>query len=85
MRASSAGPDRAARRRGRKGGRVEKIGKNGGARRSGAGRGGSAAHEPVRPQRADAEEAVRTLLRWAGDDPSREGLRDTPGRVTRAF
>jgi len=64
---------------------VEKIGKNGGARRSGAGRGGSAAREPVRPQRADAEEAVRTLLRWAGDDPSREGLRDTPGRVTRAF
>ncbi|MBM3601833.1 MAG: GTP cyclohydrolase I FolE [Alphaproteobacteria bacterium] len=28
---------------------------------------------------------MRTLLRWAGDDPSREGLRDTPGRVTRAF
>lgn len=32
-----------------------------------------------------AEEAVRTLLRWAGDDPAREGLLDTPGRVTRAY
>ena len=32
-----------------------------------------------------AEEAVRTLLRWAGDDPQREGLRDTPGRVVRAY
>jgi GTP cyclohydrolase I len=39
----------------------------------------------VRPTRAQAEEAVRTLLRWAGDDPSREGLLDTPGRVTRAY
>ncbi|NYZ12629.1 GTP cyclohydrolase I FolE [Azospirillum sp. RWY-5-1] len=35
--------------------------------------------------RAEAEEAVRTLLRWAGDDPSREGLLGTPGRVARAF
>ena len=32
-----------------------------------------------------AEEAVRTLLRWAGDDPTREGLRDTPRRVVRAY
>ncbi len=40
---------------------------------------------PVRPSRAEAEEAVRTLLRWAGDDPSREGLVDTPARVVRAF
>ncbi|NOX39147.1 MAG: GTP cyclohydrolase I FolE [Alphaproteobacteria bacterium] len=39
----------------------------------------------VRPTRAQAEEAVRTLLRWAGDDPSREGLLDTPARVTRAY
>jgi GTP cyclohydrolase I len=39
----------------------------------------------VRPSRAEAEGAVRTLLQWAGDDPAREGLRDTPGRVTRAF
>ena len=32
-----------------------------------------------------AEEAVRTLLRWAGDDPAREGLRDTPRRVAKAY
>jgi GTP cyclohydrolase IA len=38
-----------------------------------------------RPSRAEAEAAVRTLLRWAGDDPGREGLRDTPARVTRAY
>lgn len=38
-----------------------------------------------RPTREEAEEAVRTLLRWAGDDPSREGLVDTPGRVVRAY
>lgn len=37
------------------------------------------------PDRRDAEEAVRTLLRWAGDDPEREGLLDTPARVARAF
>jgi GTP cyclohydrolase I len=35
--------------------------------------------------RRAAEEAVRTLLRWAGDDPGREGLRDTPQRVTDAY
>lgn len=34
---------------------------------------------------ADAENAVRTLIRWAGDDPDREGLLDTPGRVARAY
>ena len=34
---------------------------------------------------AQAEAAVRTLLRWAGDDPEREGLRDTPARVARAY
>ena len=38
-----------------------------------------------RPTREQAEAAVRTLLLWAGDDPDREGLRDTPSRVTRAF
>ena len=38
-----------------------------------------------RPSRAEAEEAVRTLLRWAGDDPNREGLLDTPKRVTQAY
>jgi GTP cyclohydrolase IA len=35
--------------------------------------------------REEAEEAVRTLLKWAGDDPSREGLTDTPKRVVEAF
>lgn len=35
--------------------------------------------------RAQAESAVRTLLQWAGDDPAREGLRDTPKRVAQAF
>lgn len=39
----------------------------------------------ARPSREEAEAAVRTLLRWAGDDPSREGLRDTPARVARAY
>ncbi|HME26799.1 MAG TPA: GTP cyclohydrolase I FolE [Acetobacteraceae bacterium] len=38
-----------------------------------------------RPTREEAEAAVRTLLRWAGDDPTREGLVDTPGRVARAY
>jgi GTP cyclohydrolase IA len=38
-----------------------------------------------RPSRSEAEEAVRVLLRWAGDDPSREGLRGTPARVARAY
>ena len=38
-----------------------------------------------RPTTAEAEGAVRTLLRWAGDDPEREGLLDTPGRVVRAY
>jgi GTP cyclohydrolase I len=35
--------------------------------------------------RGEAEEAVRTLIRWAGDDPDREGLLDTPARVLRAY
>jgi GTP cyclohydrolase I len=38
-----------------------------------------------RPTRAEAEEAVRILLRWAGDDPDREGLRATPDRVVRSY
>ena len=38
-----------------------------------------------RPSQAEVEEAVRTLLRWLGDDPDREGLRDTPARVAKAF
>lgn len=41
--------------------------------------------EQSRPTREEAETAVTTLLRWAGDDPAREGLRDTPARVARAF
>jgi GTP cyclohydrolase I len=39
----------------------------------------------ARPGRDEAEAAVRTLIRWAGDDPGREGLRGTPGRVARAY
>jgi GTP cyclohydrolase I len=38
-----------------------------------------------RPTREEAEAAVRTLLRWAGDDPDREGLLDTPARVAKAY
>ena len=43
------------------------------------------AAEQPRPSRDEAEAAVETLLRWAGDDPTREGLRETPARVARAF
>ena len=39
----------------------------------------------ARPTRDEAEQAVRVLLRWAGDDPEREGLLDTPKRVARAY
>ena len=45
---------------------------------------GQASTEP-RPSREEAEAAIRTLLRWAGDDPNREGLVDTPARVARAY
>ena len=38
-----------------------------------------------RPSRAEAEKAVEVLLRWAGEDPSREGLLETPARVVRAY
>lgn len=38
-----------------------------------------------RPSRKQAEEAVTTLIRWAGDDPTREGLLDTPKRVVKAY
>jgi len=38
-----------------------------------------------RPRREDAENAVRTLLSWVGDDPDREGLRATPARVAKAY
>jgi GTP cyclohydrolase I len=40
---------------------------------------------PARPTEQEAAEAVRTLIRWAGDDPEREGLRDTPMRVVRSY
>jgi GTP cyclohydrolase IA len=46
-----------------------------------------AAHSPFasRPSQAEVEEAVRTLIRWAGDDPDREGLVGTPERIARAY
>ena len=45
----------------------------------------SAAPVADRPSREQAEEAVRTLIRWAGDDPKREGLLGTPDRVVRSY
>ncbi len=41
--------------------------------------------DSARPTRAEAEKAVRTLIAWAGDNPDREGLRDTPQRVAKAY
>jgi len=41
--------------------------------------------EIEKPTRDEAEAAVRTLIRWAGDDPDREGLKDTPARVVRSY
>ena len=41
--------------------------------------------EDRRPSREEAEEAVRTLIRWAGDNPDREGLIETPKRVVKAY
>jgi GTP cyclohydrolase IA len=43
------------------------------------------ANETSRPSRAEAEAAFRTIIRWAGDDPGRDGLLETPGRLARAF
>jgi GTP cyclohydrolase I len=43
------------------------------------------AADPPRPTRQQAEDAVRTLLRWGGESPRREGLLDTPARVVRAW
>ena len=40
---------------------------------------------PRRPTREEAEQAVRTLIAWAGDDPDRDGLRDTPKRVAKVY
>jgi GTP cyclohydrolase I len=48
----------------------------------------SAARAPVaddRPSRSESEDAVRTLIRWAGDDPDRPGMLGTPARVVRAY
>ncbi|MEQ9606263.1 MAG: GTP cyclohydrolase I FolE [Kiloniellaceae bacterium] len=53
--------------------------------RSIAGAAATQADPTGRPSREEAEAAVRTLLRWAGDDPGREGLLGTPGRVARAY
>ena len=49
--------------------------------------GQSASRQPAsgRPTREEAEAAIRTLLRYAGDDPTREGLRGTPDRVVRSY
>jgi GTP cyclohydrolase IA len=41
--------------------------------------------KPARPERVEVENAVRTILRWIGEDPTRSGLLDTPKRVTDAF
>src|SRR3954471_20231978 len=46
---------------------------------------GAAKAKLVKPSRTEAEAAVRTLIRWAGDDPAREGLAATPARVARAY
>jgi len=46
---------------------------------------GQTATTPRRPTRQEAEAAVRTLIQWAGDDPAREGLIDTPKRVAKAW
>lgn len=51
----------------------------------GASHGDGDGRVPGRPTQADAEAAVRTLIQWAGDDPGREGLLDTPARVARSY
>lgn len=47
--------------------------------------GDQAQNAPVKPSREEAEDAVRVLLRWAGDNPKRPGLLGTPDRVVRAY
>ena len=49
------------------------------------GRTKEASFDNQRPRRAEVEAAVRTIIRWTGDDPLRDGLMETPARVTRAF
>ncbi|TLU74486.1 GTP cyclohydrolase I FolE [Lichenicoccus roseus] len=46
---------------------------------------GALPHHADRPSQEEAEAAVRTLLRWAGEDPAREGLLDTPRRVVKSY
>ena len=46
---------------------------------------GKASVSEDRPSQEEAESAIRTLIRWAGDDPTREGLVDTPSRVARSY
>ncbi|PPD27522.1 MAG: GTP cyclohydrolase I FolE [Hyphomicrobium sp.] len=58
------------------GSRVERL-KSGLLKQKGA--------EVTRPSREEAEAAFRTIIRWAGDDPDRDGLHETPSRVARAF
>ena len=43
------------------------------------------ASTPIRPSQEEAENAVRTLISWAGDDPAREGLLETPARVAKSY
>ena len=50
-----------------------------------AGQSDAKAADIRRPTQAEAEAAVRTLVRWTGDDPDREGLKDTPRRVAKAY
>jgi GTP cyclohydrolase I len=50
-----------------------------------AGREIAAETDTTRPSREEAEQAVRTLIRWAGDNPDREGLQGTPDRVVRSY
>ena len=45
----------------------------------------NAEHDENRPDRSEVEAALRTIIRWTGDDPDRPGLLETPARVTRAF
>ena len=55
-------------------------------RQSGSRRRKSGARDSIqRPSRSEAEDAVRTLIRWAGDNPSRPGMVGTPARVARAY
>ena len=41
--------------------------------------------KPTKPSRTEVEAAFKTIIRWTGDDPARDGLKETPARVTRAF